>query len=71
MRKDILFIRVPKYEKEINLREMSKVFEKRLGKWYHIIIIYSSVDEISVELINPTFWNYIKYKFRNIFNYGK
>lgn len=68
MRKDIMLIRVP--QDTSNIDEIGNNFSQRLVEWYTIIVIRGDVNEMKVELINPTFLNYIKYKFRNMF-YGK
>lgn len=57
------------FSEDINL--IKKYFEEKFEKYYDLIFYENKeVEKITVELLNPTLWNYIKYKFRNIF-YGR
>lgn len=71
MKKDIMLIGLPclYFSEDINL--IKKYFEEKFEKYYDLIFYENKeVEKITVELLNPTLWNYIKYKFRNIF-YGR
>lgn len=72
MRKDILLVKFPYYVSEESKDKIhNDMYKTQLSKWFFILSLYdSSVRDIKVELLNPTLWNYIKYKFRNIF-YGR
>lgn len=66
-----MIVRVPSFYKAEEHYRIERYFEEKFDKYYELII-YESIDvkDIKVELLNPTLWNYIKYKFRNIF-YGR
>lgn len=72
MKKDIMLIRVPTFYSDKEHYNVEKYFYQKFDKYYDLIIYESKdITELKVELLNPTLLNYIKYKFRNIFNYGK
>lgn len=70
MKKDLMLIRVP-FILATDVSEIAETFKQRFDKWYHVIVVTGQVHEIKVELVSPSLWNYIKYKFRSILNYGK
>lgn len=74
MKKDIMLVQIPLIE--YTTKEMISYnidyFNEKFEKYYDVIVVYDkNVKKIKIELVNPTLWNYIKYKFRNIFNHGK
>lgn len=69
MRKDIMIVKIPSCYSFEEHFEVNRYFNRKFSKYYDLIIYKSdNVTETKVELITPTLWNYIKYKFRNILN---
>ena len=66
-----MIVKIPAFYSVEEHYRIEMYFDEKFNKYYDLVIYESKdVTEIKVELLNPTFINYIKYKFRNMF-YGK
>ncbi len=68
MKKDILLVHIPNdgYLTEESVKYAKEYFQNKFSKHYEVVVAISSEIKITkIEIVNPTFWNYLKYKFIN------
>jgi len=73
MKKDIMLVQIPlrDYTTKEMITDNVDYFNEKFEKFYDVLVVYDrNLKEIKIELVKPNLWNYIKYKFRNIF-YGR